>query len=89
MVGNRSKRRRQLSRPPPPVHPEESDATPPVMWPSPGSGFEASPFSPAGVAQGLWRLGRGVRSIEGAREEGEPRPRAGLLDRLRAWFDGR
>jgi hypothetical protein len=26
------------------------------MWPSSGSGFEASPFSPAGRAQALWRV---------------------------------
>jgi len=25
------------------------------MWPARGSGFEASPYSPAGVAQGFWR----------------------------------
>jgi hypothetical protein len=31
---------------------------PPVMWPSPSpsSGFEADPFSPAGQMQGVWRL---------------------------------
>ena len=28
--------------------------TPPVMWPEPGSGFEADPFSPAGMSQQIW-----------------------------------
>jgi hypothetical protein len=33
---------------------------PPVMWSPPGSGFEASPLSPAGYVQNWWRLtGRG------------------------------
>ena len=39
-----------------------SDNEPPNMWPSPGSGFEPDPFSPAGSAQQGWlmtqRLGR-------------------------------
>ena len=35
---------------------------PPVMWPSPGSGFEASPYSPAGRAQQMWTLVRGLSS---------------------------
>lgn len=30
--------------------------TPPIMWPEPGSGFEADPFSPAGTSQQIWRL---------------------------------
>ena len=30
------------------------DVTPPVMWPEPGSGFEADPFSPAGMSQQIW-----------------------------------
>jgi hypothetical protein len=30
------------------------DPTPPVMWPEPGSGFEADPFSPAGMSQQVW-----------------------------------
>ena len=33
---------------------------PPVMWPSPGSGFEASAFSPAGRAQQFWAFTRGA-----------------------------
>jgi hypothetical protein len=33
------------------------DGIPPhVMWPEPGSGFEASPLTPAGRTQGLWLL---------------------------------
>jgi hypothetical protein len=24
------------------------------MWPEPGSGFEADPFSPAGMSQQIW-----------------------------------
>jgi hypothetical protein len=28
--------------------------TPPVMWPGEGSGFEADPFSPAGLSQQIW-----------------------------------
>jgi hypothetical protein len=38
---------------------------PPVMWSPPGSGFEASPLSPAGEMQGFWRLtGRGRHAHE-------------------------
>jgi hypothetical protein len=29
-------------------------STPPVMWPDEGSGFEADPFSPAGMSQQIW-----------------------------------
>jgi hypothetical protein len=32
----------------------ETDRTPPVMWPDEGSGFEADPFSPAGMSQQIW-----------------------------------
>jgi uncharacterized membrane protein YidH (DUF202 family) len=35
------------------------------MWSPPGSGFEASMFSPAGRIQGLWRLGRSARAMRG------------------------
>ena len=38
-----------------------ADATPPVMWPEEGSGFEADPFSPAGMSQQVWRA-TGYRS---------------------------
>jgi hypothetical protein len=31
-----------------------ADVTPPIMWPEQGSGFEADPFSPAGLAQQIW-----------------------------------
>jgi hypothetical protein len=30
------------------------------MWPEPGSGFEASPYSPAGELQGMSRVTRGL-----------------------------
>jgi hypothetical protein len=33
----------------------ESASTPPIMWPEAGSGFEADPFSPAGMSQQIWR----------------------------------
>ncbi|MGD0851953.1 MAG: hypothetical protein ABSA07_01180 [Acidimicrobiales bacterium] len=43
-------------RRPPPTEDvtSETDRTPPVMWPSEGSGFEADPFSPAGMSQQIW-----------------------------------
>lgn len=31
-----------------------AESTPPVMWPDEGSGFEADPFSPAGMSQQIW-----------------------------------
>jgi hypothetical protein len=34
----------------------KSTSLPPVMWPSSGSGFEADPFSPAGMAQQQWTI---------------------------------
>jgi hypothetical protein len=44
----------------------ESEWTPPVMWPDAGSGFEADPFSPAGLSQQVWRVtGRRPRSRTG------------------------
>ena len=36
------------------------DVPPGMMWPEAGSGFEASPYSPAGRAQVSWRLLRGL-----------------------------
>jgi hypothetical protein len=35
---------------------EGSDLSPPVMWPDDGSGFEADPFSPAGLSQQVWTV---------------------------------
>lgn len=35
---------------------------PPIMWSPPGSGFEASSYSPAGRAQQTWAFVRGLRS---------------------------
>ena len=57
-----NKRRRDL-----PTNDEsESDWSPPVMWPEPGSGFEADPLSPAGMSQQIWRAtGRRPRSRSG------------------------
>jgi hypothetical protein len=34
--------------------PATAHTTPPVMWPDEGSGFEADPFSPAGMSQQIW-----------------------------------
>ena len=85
-MGNRSKRQRRSVPPSPLVEPAEPDPGPPVMWPSAGSGFEPSIFSPAGTEQALWRFTRGLRSWKdrSARED----PRRGLFTRLRAWFNG-
>jgi len=38
---------------------------PPVMWPDPGSGFEADPSSPAGQLQGEARFLQGLSSDGG------------------------
>jgi hypothetical protein len=38
-----------------------AQGTPPVMWPDEGSGFEADPFSPAGMSQQVWNA-TGYRS---------------------------
>lgn len=46
------KRRHALAKLPDSVDQEE--LTPPVMWPAQDSGFEASPFSPAGAIQRFW-----------------------------------
>jgi hypothetical protein len=44
----------------------EFESTPPIMWPDAGSGFEADPFSPAGMSQQIWRAtGRRPRSRTG------------------------
>jgi len=44
----------------------QGDHTPPVMWPDSGNGFEADPFSPAGMSQQIWRAtGRRPRSRTG------------------------
>ena len=47
----------------------ESDWTPPVMWPDAGSGFEADPFSPAGMSQQVWRV-TGRRPRQSQRDGG-------------------
>jgi len=44
----------------------DGDQIPPVMWPEDGSGFEADPFSPAGLSQQIWRAtGRRPRTRVG------------------------
>jgi hypothetical protein len=61
-MGSSGKRRKQENTP---VEPE-FDPTPPVMWPDAGSGFEADPFSPAGMSQQIWRAtGRRPKSRTG------------------------
>jgi hypothetical protein len=63
-VGSKGIRRRKPAHHLPKVRlPDENDVIPPnIMWPAPGSGFEADPFSPAGTAQREWwligRMGR-------------------------------
>ena len=53
-------RRRKSAHHLPKVRDRDLDVSPPnIMWPGPGSGFEASPFSPAGTAQRVWWLIRG------------------------------
>lgn len=43
--------------PPAAAHPLGANADePPIMWPAAGSGFEADPFSPSGMAQQEWVL---------------------------------
>jgi hypothetical protein len=49
-MGSASKRRRMRES----ATIAESPSTPPVMWPESGSGFEADPFSPAGMSQQIW-----------------------------------
>jgi hypothetical protein len=55
----RSKRGRPRSNRPGDGSVEPQSETPPVMWPSTGSGFEADPFSPAGMAQQQWTILKG------------------------------
>jgi hypothetical protein len=60
-MGRSEKRHREKDPPTP-----EGDWAPPVMWPEPGSGFEADPLSPAGMSQQLWHAtGRRPRSRVG------------------------
>jgi hypothetical protein len=60
-VGRATSRRRKPRRPLPKLPDLPDDNTPPVMWSPPGSGFEASPYSPAGRIQGMWQLNRYAR----------------------------
>jgi hypothetical protein len=60
-VGSSKSRGRKRSRHLPKVREEAQGDVPPVMWPARGSGLEASPYSPAGVAQAYWRLVRAKR----------------------------
>jgi hypothetical protein len=43
----------------------DDDPVPPVMWPEPGSGFEADPSSPAGQLQGEARFLQGLSADPG------------------------
>jgi hypothetical protein len=63
-VGSKGIKPRKRRRPLPKVRSKASVLSdePPIMWPPPGSGFEASPYSPAGRAQQMWRLVRGLSS---------------------------
>lgn len=54
-VGSSQSRTRKPHRHLPKVPKRRESDTPPVMWPEPGSGFEASPNSPAGFMQGTFR----------------------------------
>jgi hypothetical protein len=71
-VGAQGIRRRKPKRPLPPARLSEHDESSPphIMWPGPGSGFEADEWSPAGRAQQMWRFslglsrGRGQRAID-------------------------
>jgi hypothetical protein len=61
MDDSKKRRRKDTTAVPP-----QDDLTPPVMWPETGSGFEADPFSPAGMSQQIWRAtGRRPRSRTG------------------------
>ncbi len=57
-MGAKGIRRRKPYRklPPPEVPPNDVSVPPNVVWPRPGSGFEASPWSPAGRMQAGWRF---------------------------------
>jgi hypothetical protein len=61
MDGSKKRRREDTAA----VAPQD-DLTPPVMWSESESGFEADPFSPAGMSQQIWRAtGRRPRSRTG------------------------
>lgn len=63
-MGSKGIKPRKRRRPLPKVR-SSADAIsnePPIMWSPPGSGFEASPYSPAGRAQQMWALVGGLRS---------------------------
>jgi hypothetical protein len=58
-MGSKGIKRRKPRRPLPKVRggrPISDADEPPIMWPSPGSGFQADPFSPTGTAQREWFL---------------------------------
>ena len=67
-MGRSGIRRRKRRRPLPPVPDVPVDDTPPVMWSPPGSGFEASPLSPAGRSQALWRATLGWNRLSPRRQ---------------------
>ncbi|MDQ3758261.1 MAG: hypothetical protein M3394_10475 [Actinomycetota bacterium] len=62
------RRRKPYRRLPPARVPDDNDAIPPhIMWPGPGSGFEAHPLSPAGRSMEGMRLLSGLRRRGGRR----------------------
>ena len=67
-MGSSGIRRRKVKRSLPPVSDDASawptdDETPPIMWSEPGSGFEASGFSPAGAAPRQWWFLRRIQGL--------------------------
>lgn len=64
-MGAKGIKRRKPYRRLPPVRVTQADPIPPhIMWPGPGSGFEAHPMSPAG------RSMEGLRFLTGLRRRG-------------------
>ncbi|HEX2039122.1 MAG TPA: hypothetical protein VHF47_05225 [Acidimicrobiales bacterium] len=67
------RRRKPYRRLPPARMPDDNELVPPnVMWPGPGSGFEAHPWSPAGRAQETWRFARALGGGRGRRGRRTP-----------------
>ncbi len=60
MMARRTRSRDARRRRSPPLagaaRPGANPDEPPIMWPAAGSGFEADPFSPSGMAQQEWVL---------------------------------
>lgn len=58
------------------VGPIREVGAPPIMWPQPGSGFVADPYSPAGSEERIWRL---VNRRQRGSKERDPIPFQGAL----------